>query len=186
MAVPKMSQLHPGVGVNMVLKADQRSGKLTAGTISEILTRGDHPKGIKVRLSNGQIGRVQSLSTSSILPIAPGIARATFLYGINSAPFADLPPHSARAEGEGWRERYTLQGDYRQDPTPCESRSLADYIRAPVSSKRASAHENPVPDDTVQARSERDFPNLDTALIAAILADHDEPEYAREILSSLS
>lgn len=36
MTVPKMSQLRPGVGVNIVLKADQRSGKLTSGSISEV------------------------------------------------------------------------------------------------------------------------------------------------------
>lgn len=186
MAIPKVSQLRPGVGVNMVLKADQRSGKLTIGTISEILTRGDHPRGIKVRLSNGQIGRVQSLSASSGLSRAPSVPHAASRYSIHSSPFEDSSPSSGRVGEEGRRERYTLQDDYRQDPTPLEPRSLADYIRAPVSSKRASAHQNPVPDDTVQARSERDFPNLDTALIAAILADHDEPEYAREILSSLS
>ena len=36
MSVPKMSQLQPGVGVNVVLKADQRSGRLTRGSISEV------------------------------------------------------------------------------------------------------------------------------------------------------
>ena len=36
MTVPKMSQLRPGVGVNMVLKADQRSSRLTSGSISEV------------------------------------------------------------------------------------------------------------------------------------------------------
>ncbi len=36
MTVPKMSQLRPGVGVNVVLKADQRSGRLTSGSISEV------------------------------------------------------------------------------------------------------------------------------------------------------
>ena len=38
MTVPKMSQLRPGVGVNIVLKADQRSGRLTSGSISEVDT----------------------------------------------------------------------------------------------------------------------------------------------------
>lgn len=62
MGVPKMSQLRKGLGVNIVLKADQRTGRLTRGNIADILTRGDHPRGIKVRLSDGQIGRVQSLA----------------------------------------------------------------------------------------------------------------------------
>ena len=38
MTVPKMSQLRPGVGVNIVLKADQCSGRLTSGSISEVNT----------------------------------------------------------------------------------------------------------------------------------------------------
>lgn len=36
MTVPKISQLRPGMGVNVVLKADQRSGRLTSGSISEV------------------------------------------------------------------------------------------------------------------------------------------------------
>ncbi len=36
MTVPKMSQLRPGIGVNIVLKVDQRSGRLTSGSISEV------------------------------------------------------------------------------------------------------------------------------------------------------
>ena len=36
MVVPRMSQLQPGVGVNIVLKADQRSGRQTSGSISEV------------------------------------------------------------------------------------------------------------------------------------------------------
>lgn len=36
MTVPKMSQLQPGVNVNIVLKADQRSGRLTSGSVSEV------------------------------------------------------------------------------------------------------------------------------------------------------
>ena len=36
MTVPKMSQLRPGIGVNIILKADQRSGRLTGGSISEV------------------------------------------------------------------------------------------------------------------------------------------------------
>lgn len=45
MAVPKMSQLRPGVSVNMVLKSDQRSGRLTTGSISEV----PYPKPLKSR-----------------------------------------------------------------------------------------------------------------------------------------
>jgi len=51
-----------GVTVDIVLKADQRTGKLTRGVVKDILTNSQiHPRGIKVRLVDGQIGRVQAI-----------------------------------------------------------------------------------------------------------------------------
>lgn len=50
----------PGILVDIVLKADQRTGTLTRGTVKDILTKSStHPHGIKVRLTDGQVGRVQ-------------------------------------------------------------------------------------------------------------------------------
>ncbi|MED3561792.1 YwbE family protein [Bacillus xiapuensis] len=50
----------PGMTVDIVLKADQRTGKLTRGIVKDILTKSaTHPHGIKVRLTDGKIGRVQ-------------------------------------------------------------------------------------------------------------------------------
>jgi len=52
--------IYAGVTVDIVLKSDQRTGKLTRGVVKDILTNSQtHPRGIKVRLSDGQIGRVQ-------------------------------------------------------------------------------------------------------------------------------
>lgn len=52
----------PGLEVDIVLKADQKTGKLTRGIVKDILTKsGTHPHGIKVRLTDGQIGRVQEI-----------------------------------------------------------------------------------------------------------------------------
>ncbi|MFA6097831.1 MAG: YwbE family protein [Candidatus Paceibacterota bacterium] len=51
-----------GSRVEVVLKADQRTGKFTSGIVAEILTNSDfHPHGIKVRLEDGQVGRVQNI-----------------------------------------------------------------------------------------------------------------------------
>ncbi len=51
-----------GSRVEVVLKANQRTGRLTYGIVSEILTSsGFHPHGIKVRLEDGQVGRVQNI-----------------------------------------------------------------------------------------------------------------------------
>lgn len=54
--------IKPGLRVSIVLKEDQRSGKLTEGIVKDILTNSSfHPRGIKVRLQNGQVGRVQEI-----------------------------------------------------------------------------------------------------------------------------
>lgn len=51
-----------GAKVKIVLKADQRTGKLTDGVVGKILTKsGTHPHGIKVMLQDGQVGRVQEI-----------------------------------------------------------------------------------------------------------------------------
>ncbi len=54
--------IKPGLRVLVVLKPDQRSGKLTEGIVKDILTRSAvHPHGIKVRLENGLVGRVKEI-----------------------------------------------------------------------------------------------------------------------------
>jgi uncharacterized repeat protein (TIGR03833 family) len=54
--------LHPGLTVDIVLKTDQRLGKLTRGVVKDILTKSaHHPQGIKVRLVDGQVGRVKKI-----------------------------------------------------------------------------------------------------------------------------
>lgn len=51
-----------GMSVRIVLKQDQRSGKLTEGVVKDILTNSAfHPHGIKVRLNDGQVGRVKEI-----------------------------------------------------------------------------------------------------------------------------
>ncbi len=56
------SQIKPGIRVKIVLKQDQRSDKLTEGIVKDILTNSStHPHGIKVRLRDGKVGRVQSI-----------------------------------------------------------------------------------------------------------------------------
>jgi uncharacterized repeat protein (TIGR03833 family) len=58
----KRINIRPGIKVNIVLKEDQRSGKLTNGIVKNILTNSpSHPHGIKVRLVDGQVGRVKEI-----------------------------------------------------------------------------------------------------------------------------
>jgi uncharacterized repeat protein (TIGR03833 family) len=60
--IPQRIQIKPGIHVKIVLKSDQRSGKLTEGVVKELLTSSPtHPHGIKVRLTDGKVGRVQAI-----------------------------------------------------------------------------------------------------------------------------
>lgn len=53
------SDIYPGLEVDIILKKDQRTGKRTTGIVKDILTSAPrHTRGIKVRLEDGQIGRV--------------------------------------------------------------------------------------------------------------------------------
>ena len=54
--------IQPGMEVYIELKKHQRTGRLTAGVVKDILTRSArHPHGIKVRLADGQVGRVKRI-----------------------------------------------------------------------------------------------------------------------------
>ncbi|KAJ0416087.1 hypothetical protein BJY00DRAFT_317220 [Aspergillus carlsbadensis] len=60
--VPTIRDVIPGKLVNIILKADQPTGRTVSGTVATLLTRGNHPRGIKVRLTDGRVGRVQSMA----------------------------------------------------------------------------------------------------------------------------
>ena len=58
----KKTDILAGLKVSIVLKQDQRTGKLTEGIVRDILTKSTtHPYGIKVRLENGLVGRVKTI-----------------------------------------------------------------------------------------------------------------------------
>ena len=58
----KRTDIKQGLKVAIVLKKDQRSGKLTKGIVQDILTNSStHPHGIKVRLESGEVGRVKEI-----------------------------------------------------------------------------------------------------------------------------
>jgi uncharacterized repeat protein (TIGR03833 family) len=54
------AHIKPGQTVSIVLKKDQRPGKLTQGVVKDLLTKSpSHPHGVKVRIENGLVGRVK-------------------------------------------------------------------------------------------------------------------------------
>ncbi len=70
MPLPKRSEIHPGLRVQVIEKQNQRTGTLTAGVVARLLTKSPtHPHGIKVMLVDGTVGRVQA-----IVDLAPAAA----------------------------------------------------------------------------------------------------------------
>lgn len=62
MAGQNRADIYPGLEVGIVLKKDQRSGIITEGVVKDLLTKSAfHPHGIKVRLEDGQVGRVKEI-----------------------------------------------------------------------------------------------------------------------------
>ena len=74
----KRADIKIGAEVDIVLKKDQPTGKLTRGKVAEILTSDSfHHRGIKVRLEDGQVGRVQK-----IYPVFPKINGVEYQEGL--------------------------------------------------------------------------------------------------------
>jgi len=66
MSGTERNSIKSGLRVSIVLKEDQRTGKLTEGIVKDILTKSSiHPHGIKVRLESGQVGRVKEIKVKS-------------------------------------------------------------------------------------------------------------------------
>ena len=163
--IPKHANIRRGASVNIVLKPDQRSGKITSGQVQDVLTKGNHPRGVKVRLLDGQIGRVQSLSSSTPDPV-------------------EANPEESRFQGQSSKPCQQRHHLYRDRPASCfeeKSMSLADYIK-PSKQRRSQDSEAAA---NVQKALEEAFPDIDSALIAAILVDYSSFEDARDVLKSL-
>jgi uncharacterized repeat protein (TIGR03833 family) len=131
-AVPKMTQVIPGAAVSIVLKADQRTGRQVQGVVRDVLTRGDHHRGIKVRLADGRIGRVQRMDTTSSsshtswpngLP-ASGSSMSSGGQTPLSSGVPALPPSVVRP-------RYRDVRLDEPDEAPAEQLDLGAYIVAP-------------------------------------------------------
>lgn len=187
MSVPPASQLRPGMSVSIVLKADQPTGKLTPGVISDILTRGNHPRGVKVRLTTGQIGRVQSIGTGS----AAAEARSFSQEAEGHASDVQIGRHRRPRGNRRVAQAAATEGEMPSS----EGLSLLDYVRTPSSRARAANARiqdqvldtiaDPERISDVQKQLQAEFPNLDSALVAAILSDYTDTNEARAILRSL-
>lgn len=120
--VPTTSQVIPGAGVNIILKVDQPTGRTVSGYIQDVLTKGNHPRGIKVRLTDGRVGRVQSMNSN---PASGSADMESF-----NATFDSTSRQPDRHHGGGRPDR----GGHPQPP-PTQQFGLDAYIK-PAKTKR--------------------------------------------------
>jgi len=116
--VPTIQQVVSGAAVSIVLKEDQPTGHEVQGTVQDILTRGNHPRGIKVRLQDGRVGRVQRMAGSTA---AVPIAAVESTTNTGPPPLTNRTNRIVRIE----RDVRLDEGDFLSEPP---SRSLADYF----------------------------------------------------------
>lgn len=117
--LPTTNDVVPGTHVNIVLKEDQPTGRTVSGAVSQLLTHGNHPRGIKVRLTDGRVGRVQSMAGGAAASGVPPPAQPES----NTGTKMDGP---ATAPVYGGRGQYY---DVRAEPQPMQQIGLEAYIK---------------------------------------------------------
>ena len=132
-AVPTIQQVTPGASVSIVLKEDQPTGREVQGIVQDLLTRGNHPRGIKVRLRDGRIGRVQRMGTAGNSPaIVAALDSSTTAAAANRLPTTNI-------------RTYRMERDTRLDeeefPSMPPARGLADFMPGFGSSTIARTNE---------------------------------------------
>lgn len=161
--MPTIREVIPGAGVNIVLKADQPTGRTVQGIIGDVLTRGNHPRGIKVRLTDGRVGRVQSMSSSAAAStsgqpsgsttVAGGTQEATVPDGYT----AGSRPFRGRRRDGGGDIRYSEDQDL-----PPQQIGLDAYVKEKKPKKRGRGKGNSSTNEA--AAAEDDLPVGDSAI----------------------
>lgn len=135
---PTIVHVKPGAAVSIILKQDQPTGRQVQGVVADLLTRGNHPRGIKVRLQDGRIGRVQGMVDAAAVSI-PDAATLQ----------QDLQDQSVARRGGGHKPyrserlgiRYTdVRLDQGGDEPPTEMDLMA-FVK-PARAKRGGARKN--------------------------------------------
>lgn len=108
---PTIQQVVPGAAVSIVLKEDQPTGRETQGVVQDLLTRGNHPRGIKVRLQDGQVGRVQRIVSGDL--VAPSVSEN------------DRTSIIAPRQRREWKNKDIRLDDHPELPP---ARTLADFL----------------------------------------------------------
>ena len=124
--------------MSIVLKVDQPTGSEVRGIVADLLTRGDHPRGVKVRLRDGRVGRVQRLVSE-----AEGLEGE----GLAGGPGANLGRNGEN--GMGGRGGYHFERDIREndeyfyDEGKAAGRDLGLFAQLEEADQRHAASRGP-------------------------------------------
>jgi uncharacterized repeat protein (TIGR03833 family) len=221
MPVTQYAQVKPGQAVSIVLKADQRTGKQVRGTVAQLLTRHNHPRGIKVKLTDGRVGRVQQLgkmtsnnpwedATSQGNPYVNSPTQGQQSTGMNQTYFAQDTSNQHQQTAYGQHTSQRPQNNQQpqsnqqsnpwgapQGPPPSQGlqrsdtedllRQQGDAGAQYETMQQYEANARQTDDDKNQAELQKQFPNIDSSLIAAIYNER-KPDMAevRELLQELN
>ena len=196
--------------VSVILKEDQPTGRQVQGIVEDVLTQHDHPRGVKVLLMDGRVGRVQEVLNSGYTSATPFYPQQhdTAVPDPQSYPSGHTSlhtQHSAVPDPQSWQAHTTFPTGYvsahaaQQQPPYTDSRpttigAFDDSPNVPPEERSEQmeylqSYENSKPateDDTNQATLQREFPNIDSSLIAAIYGDSKSLSATREMLQELN
>jgi uncharacterized repeat protein (TIGR03833 family) len=148
--VPTIREVVPDAPVSIILKVDQPTGNEVQGIVAELLTRGDHPRGIKVRLQDGRVGRVQRIVSEETARLgSEGLSELgrNGEFGMESNLGIQVKSTPATAPVGGFTGR--RYGDYRidePDEPASTGLSLSDYVV--TKTKRKGRQKNQIVPDS--------------------------------------
>jgi uncharacterized repeat protein (TIGR03833 family) len=165
----------PGLNVAIVLKADQRSGALTHGTVADILTNSqNHHRGIKVRLTTGQVGRVQEIKPQGQGSSSSDNGVAVCAAGQRESMYGQGGGGSRRGYHDDSARAYEHEQDERDFARPDNRLSLGAFFPPTINNHnhvppRESPHARPV---VSQAQQNAVYTPPSTSTYSSTTDDH--------------
>lgn len=137
--VPAFRDVTPGVGVSIVLKVDQSTGRQVQGIVGDVLTSGNHPRGIKVRLQDGRVGRVQQIVDAATAQTASeglsNLGRNGESNGSGATSRTLYQPNIAPS-GRQYSDMREDGFDYDDEASSRAAPSLLDFVKQPKQKKK--------------------------------------------------
>ncbi|KAI9745097.1 MAG: hypothetical protein M1818_001375 [Claussenomyces sp. TS43310] len=130
--IPTIRQVRAGAFVSMVLKVDQPTGREVQGIVADVLTSGNHPRGIKVRLRDGRVGRVQRMISEEEARAGSEGLRNLGRNGEVVGTASDLESRLQSRPPRPGRIRYRDVREEEEPGLPSSGFSLGDFLPSEV------------------------------------------------------